>query len=90
MYLKWNSKTISDFSDDNINTLYGDGFLFTRTGKGELYQTRSLRINLSKFADKRGINWNDLTSVNFFAPNFILARFKTEFSTISFYFATDA
>jgi len=49
MYLKWNSKTISDFSDDNINTLYGDGFLFTRTGKGELYQTRSLRINLSKF-----------------------------------------
>ena len=49
MYLKWNSQTINDFSDNNINLLYNDGFLFTRTGKGEMYQTRSLRIDLSKF-----------------------------------------
>ncbi len=49
MYLKWNSKTVTDFSDNNINDLYDGGFLFTRIGKGEMYQTRSLRIDLSKF-----------------------------------------
>jgi len=49
MYLSWSKKTITDFSDKNINSLYEDGFLFTRTGKGEIYQTRSLRIDLAKF-----------------------------------------
>ncbi len=49
MYLNWNTKKTTDFSDKNINSLYDEGFLFTRTGKGEVYQTRSLRINLSKF-----------------------------------------
>lgn len=49
MYLNWNSKKITDFSDQNLNSLYDGGFLFTRTGKGEMYQTRSLRIDLSKF-----------------------------------------
>jgi len=48
-YLKWNEKTITDFSDENINSLYNQGYLFGRTGKGEMYQTRSLRIDLSKF-----------------------------------------
>src|SRR3989339_1298536 len=49
MYLKWSEKTISDFSDENINSLYNEGFLFTRTGHGDMYQTRSLRIDLNKF-----------------------------------------
>ena len=49
MYLIWNKKTINDFSNDNINSLYNDGYLFGRTGKGEMYQTRSLRIDLKKF-----------------------------------------
>ena len=49
MYLSWDKKTIADFSDENINSLYENGFLFTRQGKGEMYQTRSLRIDLSKF-----------------------------------------
>jgi arginyl-tRNA--protein-N-Asp/Glu arginylyltransferase len=49
MYLNWNNKTITDLSDENIKKLYDEGFLFTRTGKGEMYQTRSLRIDLSKF-----------------------------------------
>ena len=49
MYLSWDKRTISDFSDKNINSLYENGFLFTRQGKGEIYQTRSLRIDLSKF-----------------------------------------
>ncbi|MFZ2189232.1 MAG: hypothetical protein WA057_02975 [Candidatus Magasanikiibacteriota bacterium] len=49
MYLKWSEKTISDFSDENINSLYNEGFLFTRTGKGDIYQTRSIRIDLDRF-----------------------------------------
>lgn len=49
MYLKWQEKTITDFSDANINVLYDRGFVFTRAGKGVMNQTRSLRIDLSKF-----------------------------------------
>lgn len=48
-YLKWNEKTITSFSEENINSLYNDGYVFARTGKGNMYQTRSLRIDLSKF-----------------------------------------
>ncbi len=48
-YLSWEEKTISDFSEKNINDLYHDGFVFTRKGKGILSQTRSVRINLDKF-----------------------------------------
>lgn len=48
-YLSWKEKNISDFSEKNINDLYHDGFVFTRTGKGVLNQTRSVRIDLSKF-----------------------------------------
>jgi len=49
MYLTWAEQTIADFSEKNINSLYGQGFLFTREDKGKMYQTRSIRINLSKF-----------------------------------------
>ncbi len=49
MYLTWSKKTIIDFSDANINSLYNEGYLFTRTGKGDMYQTRSLRVDLKKF-----------------------------------------
>jgi arginyl-tRNA--protein-N-Asp/Glu arginylyltransferase len=49
MYLIWNKKTIADFSEKNINSIYNDGYLFGRAGHGEMYQTRSLRIDLSKF-----------------------------------------
>ncbi len=49
MYLKWNEQTITDFTDTNINSLYNEGFLFTRIGKGILHQTRSVRVDLSKF-----------------------------------------
>lgn len=48
-YLKWSEKTITDFSDKNISSLYNEGYLFGRTGRGEMYQTRSLRVDLSKF-----------------------------------------
>jgi arginyl-tRNA--protein-N-Asp/Glu arginylyltransferase len=48
-YLKWNEKLITDFSDENIESLYDQGYLFGRQEKGAMYQTRSVRIDLSKF-----------------------------------------
>lgn len=49
MYLKWNEQTITDFSFPQIEALYQQGYLFGREKKGGLYQTRSLRIDLSRF-----------------------------------------
>ncbi len=48
-YLHWKEEKITDFSEANISRQYGDGFVFTRIGKGVMHQTRSLRVNLSKF-----------------------------------------
>ncbi len=48
-YLKWDEKIITDFSDQNINNLYDKGYVFTRKEKGLMQQTRSVRIDLSKF-----------------------------------------
>jgi len=48
-YLSWSEQTITDFSDSNVNRLYNDGYVFTRVGKGVMNQTRSVRIDLSKF-----------------------------------------
>src|SRR3989338_8366172 len=49
MYLSWGQKTNTDFSEKNIERMYDKGYLFTRIGKGAMDQTRSLRIDLSKF-----------------------------------------
>lgn len=49
MYLSWNEKTINKFDAHTIDSLYSDGFVFTRVGKGAMNQTRSLRTNLAKF-----------------------------------------
>ena len=49
MYLSWNKKQITNFEDTNINTLYEDGYVFTRVNRGVMNQTRSLRIDLDKF-----------------------------------------
>lgn len=48
-YLAWNQITINKFDDKNINDLYNEGYVFTRIDKGVMDQTRSLRINLSRF-----------------------------------------
>jgi len=48
-YLNWDEQTITDFSGTNINRMYNDGYVFTRIGKGVMNQTRSLRIDLSRF-----------------------------------------
>jgi len=47
-YLTWDKKTIKDFSEENITDLYNQGYVFVRTKKGAMQQTRSLRIDLSK------------------------------------------
>lgn len=49
MYLSWNEKILTDFSPETIETAYNDGYVLTRVGKGTMRQTRSLRIDLSKF-----------------------------------------
>ncbi len=48
-YLSWNQKTLTDFSEKNISDSYNDGYVFTRVCKGAMDQTRSVRIDLSKF-----------------------------------------
>ena len=48
-YLHWSEQTITDFSPENIAAMYERGFVFTRLGKGVMQQTRSCRIDLSKF-----------------------------------------
>jgi arginyl-tRNA--protein-N-Asp/Glu arginylyltransferase len=48
-YLSWQEQTITDFSENNIDKMYADGYVFTRKGKGVMQQTRSVRIDMSKF-----------------------------------------
>lgn len=48
-YLAWKKQILTDFSAENIIAHYADGFVFTRQGKGEMDQTRSVRVDLSKF-----------------------------------------
>ncbi|MDE1966896.1 MAG: hypothetical protein KGI45_02370 [Patescibacteria group bacterium] len=48
-YLHWDEITITDFSDTAVSEMYEKGYVFTRLGKGVMHQTRSVRIDLSKF-----------------------------------------
>ena len=48
-YLHWDEKTINDFSEANVAEMYNHGYVFTRINKGVMHQTRSVRIDLSKF-----------------------------------------
>jgi arginyl-tRNA--protein-N-Asp/Glu arginylyltransferase len=48
-YLHWDEKIIDDFSEKNISDMYDRGYVFTRVSKGMTHQTRSARIDLSKF-----------------------------------------
>ncbi len=48
-YLHWKEETIIDDSTESISRMYDNGFVFTRLGKGVMHQTRSVRIDLSKF-----------------------------------------
>jgi arginyl-tRNA--protein-N-Asp/Glu arginylyltransferase len=48
-YLNWKEEKIIDESSETINRMYDNGFVFTRIAKGIMQQTRSVRIDLSKF-----------------------------------------
>lgn len=49
LYLKYQRKVILDFDEKYIESLYNQGFLFGRVEKGQMDETRSLRINLESF-----------------------------------------
>lgn len=50
MYLVWHKKTIEPAASESaITAFYNDGFVFTRVAPGSMDQTRSVRIDLSKF-----------------------------------------
>jgi arginyl-tRNA--protein-N-Asp/Glu arginylyltransferase len=49
-YLHWNEKTITDLGDASVASMFNEGYVFTRIGKGVMQQTRSVRIDLSKYS----------------------------------------
>ena len=49
-YLHWKEEKINDDSPETIYRMYDNGFVFTRLGKNIMHQTRSVRVNLEKFA----------------------------------------
>lgn len=49
MYHFFSQLAIRDFSPKNIDEVYDQGFVFTRLGKGVVYQVRSLRVCVSEF-----------------------------------------
>ncbi|MEI7580061.1 MAG: hypothetical protein WCJ58_08605 [bacterium] len=49
LYFSWDQKTIHEFSASFINSLYNQGYVFTRIGKGVMNQTRSLRVVLQNY-----------------------------------------
>lgn len=93
MYLNWKEITTEDFSDENINTLYNEGFLFTRIKKGKLAQTRSVRIDLSKFKlsseNKRILRKTEdielnISSIPYTNYNWKIGKMGKDFYTIKF------
>lgn len=88
-YLITAETTITDFSPENINDLYNKGFVFTRKGKGVMVETRSLRIDLSKFElsseNRRILNKN--TDLDFSFNTLPLANYSWEIHSLgkSFY-----
>lgn len=51
MYLSFNKITLDEnqLTEIEISSRYNAGYVFVRTGKGDLNQTRSLRLDLNKF-----------------------------------------
>jgi len=48
-YLNWDTKIITDFSEEHIEKMYEAGYVFTRVDRGVMNKTRSFRIDLEKF-----------------------------------------
>jgi arginyl-tRNA--protein-N-Asp/Glu arginylyltransferase len=49
MYLHWDQQTITDFSPEHMTAMYNHGYVCTRPEEGLMQQTRSVRVDLSKF-----------------------------------------
>jgi arginyl-tRNA--protein-N-Asp/Glu arginylyltransferase len=93
MYFSLGKKIITDFTDKNIEDLYAQGFVFTRIGKGEMNQTRSLRIDLSTFElsseNKRVLNKTEeikltITPLPFTDYNWVIAKIGKDFYETKF------
>lgn len=48
-YLVWNEKNIEACTPEDIQKLYGEGYVLTRLSNGVMQQTRSIRVHLSAF-----------------------------------------
>lgn len=48
-YEIWQEKTLTDLSSQQVNKAYDQGFVFTRKTKGNMVQTRSLRLKLAEY-----------------------------------------
>lgn len=49
-YLSWDQKQVDTTNISLVTEAYDSGYVFTRTGKGVMNQTRSVRVDLMKFA----------------------------------------
>ncbi|MBT3419214.1 MAG: GNAT family N-acetyltransferase [Candidatus Magasanikbacteria bacterium] len=47
--MRFDNKIVTDLTDTSITSLYNQGYVFIRTTKGAMDQTRSVRIDLSVF-----------------------------------------
>jgi len=63
MYKHFNQKSITDFSEASVESEYGNGYVFTRLGRGVMQQIKSLRVDLSEFElsseNRRVLNKNE-------------------------------
>lgn len=48
-YLVWDSKVIDPDAEPRVTDAYAKGYVFVRTGKGKMNQTRSVRIALARY-----------------------------------------
>lgn len=69
MYNYSDQKTITDFSETNIESEYDKSFVFTRLGKGVMQQIYSLRVDLGEFGlsseNRRVLNKNEDLKLEF-------------------------
>lgn len=49
-YLSWNETDATGMEEARISEMYANGYVFTRIKEGAMQQTRSLRVNLSRFS----------------------------------------
>ncbi len=48
-YKYYRNEKITDFSPENIQSMYDNGFVFTRLGRGVMHQIDSVRVKLDEF-----------------------------------------